>query len=115
VLTGKGITFGGSLIRPEATGYGCVYFTQEMLSTKKQSLKGKTLVVSGSGNVAQYAVEKAIQLGAKVVTMSDSDGYIYDKNGIDQKKLEFIMELKNEKRGRIKEYATKYKCDFVAG
>lgn len=115
VLTGKGITFGGSLIRPEATGYGCVYFTQEMLATKKQSLKGKTVVVSGSGNVAQYAVEKAIQLGAKVVTMSDSEGYVYDKNGIDQKKLEFIMELKNEKRGRIKEYAAKYKCDFVAG
>lgn len=115
VLTGKGIQFGGSLIRPEATGYGCVYFTQEMLATKKQSLKGKTVVVSGSGNVAQYAVEKAIQLGAKVVTMSDSEGYVYDKNGIDQKKLEFIMELKNEKRGRIKEYAAKYKCDFVAG
>ena len=115
VLTGKGLTFGGSLIRTEATGYGCVYFAQEMLATKKQSFKGKTVVVSGSGNVAQYAVEKATQLGAKVVTMSDSEGYIYDKNGIDEKKLAFIMELKNEKRGRIKEYATKYKCDFVPG
>lgn len=115
VLTGKGITFGGSLIRPEATGYGCVYFLQEMLGTKKQSLKGKTAVVSGAGNVAQYAVEKLIRLGAKVVTMSDSEGYVHDKNGIDEKKLAFIMELKNEKRGRIKEYAAKYKCNFVAG
>ncbi len=87
VFTGKGLSFGGSLIRPEATGYGCVYFTQEMLGTKKQSLKGKTVVVSGSGNVAQYAVEKLIQLVAKVVTMSDSEGYVYYKNGIDKKKL----------------------------
>lgn len=115
VLTGKGLQFGGSLIRPEATGYGCVYFVQEMLAVKKSSLKGKTVVISGSGNVAQYAAEKAIQLGAKVVTLSDSDGYIYDKNGIDQNKLEFVMQLKNEKRGRIKEYADKYKCEFVKG
>ncbi len=116
VLTGKGITFGGSLIRPEATGYGCVYFTQEMLKTKKQDLKGKKVVVSGSGNVAQYAIEKCIQLGAKVLTASDSDGYILDKDGIDSTKLAFLMELKNEKRGRIKEYAAKYKsATFVAG
>src|SRR5579863_7715808 len=103
--------FGGSLIRPEATGYGCVYFTQEMLKSKEQDIKGKTVAISGSGNVAQYAAEKVNQLGGKVVTMSDSDGYIFDKNGIDAGKLEFIMELKNEKRGRIKEYAAKYKCD----
>jgi len=109
VLTGKGITFGGSLIRPEATGYGCVYFTEEMLKTKKDSLKGKTVVVSGSGNVAQYAIEKCIQLGAKPVTASDSDGYIYDKAGINAEKLAFIMEIKNVKRGRISEYAKKYK------
>lgn len=115
VLTGKGITFGGSLIRPEATGYGCVYFAEEMMQSKKKSLKGKKVVISGSGNVAQYTAEKVIQLGGTVLTMSDSDGYIYDKNGIDAKKLEYIMELKNEKRGRIKEYAAKYKCDFVAG
>ncbi|MFZ5551735.1 MAG: NADP-specific glutamate dehydrogenase [Bacteroidota bacterium] len=109
VLTGKGITFGGSLIRPEATGYGCVYFTEEMLKTKKQSLKGKTVVVSGSGNVAQYAIEKCIHLGAKVVTASDSDGYIYDKAGINAEKLAFIMELKNVKRGRIAAYAKQFK------
>ena len=115
VLTGKGITFGGSLIRPEATGYGCVYFTQEMLKHAGKNIKGKTVVVSGSGNVAQYAVEKCIQLGAKVVTMSDSAGYIYDKNGIDAKKLAFIMELKNVKRGRISEYAKKFGAKYVAG
>jgi glutamate dehydrogenase (NADP+) len=115
VLTGKGITFGGSLIRPEATGYGCVYFTQEMLKTKKKSLKGLIVGISGSGNVAQYAAEKVIQLGGKVVSMSDSDGFIYDEKGIDSKKLAYIMELKNEKRGRIKEYADKYKCKFYAG
>lgn len=115
VLTGKGIQFGGSLIRPEATGYGCVYFTEEMLKTKGQSVKGKTVVISGSGNVAQYAAEKVIQLGGKVVTLSDSEGYIFDKDGIDAAKLAYVMELKNEKRGRIKEYAAKYKCDFVAG
>lgn len=115
VLTGKGIPFGGSLIRPEATGYGTVYFAEEMLKTKKDSFKGKTVVISGSGNVSQYAVEKATQLGAKVVTVSDSNGYIYDKNGITQEKLAFIMDLKNVKRGRIKEYADKYKVEFVAG
>ena len=115
VLTGKGPEWGGSLIRPEATGYGCVYFTQEMLKTKGDSFKGKTVVISGSGNVAQYAIEKVIQLGGKPVTASDSDGYIYDKTGITAEKLAFLMELKNEKRGRIKEYADKYKCDFVAG
>lgn len=108
VLTGKGISFGGSLIRPEATGYGCVYFAESMLQTKGESFKGKAVVVSGSGNVAQYAVEKAIELGAKVVTVSDSGGYIYDEEGIDADKLAFIMELKNEKRGRISEYANKY-------
>ncbi|MBQ4822026.1 NADP-specific glutamate dehydrogenase [Aquimarina sp. MMG016] len=108
VLTGKGISWGGSLIRPEATGYGTVYFAQNMLETKGDSFKGKTVTVSGSGNVAQYATEKALQLGAKVVTLSDSSGYIYDKDGIDQEKLEFVMELKNEKRGRINEYVDKY-------
>lgn len=116
VLTGKGITFGGSLIRPEATGYGCVYFTQEMLKTKNDSLKGKTVVVSGSGNVAQYAIEKCIHLGAKVVTASDSDGFIYDKDGINAEKLAFLMELKNVRRGRISEYAKKYKsATYTAG
>lgn len=115
VLTGKGRNWGGSLIRPEATGYGTVYFAQEMLATKGQDFKGKTVVVSGSGNVAQYAIEKATQLGAKVVTASDSSGYIYDANGIDADKLAFLMELKNVTRGRIKEYADKYGCEFVAG
>ncbi|MDD3320418.1 MAG: NADP-specific glutamate dehydrogenase [Paludibacter sp.] len=109
VLTGKGIGWGGSLIRPEATGYGCVYFAQEMLKTKGLDLKGKIVTISGSGNVAQYAAEKANQLGAKVVTLSDSDGFIYDTDGIDAEKLAFIMELKNIKRGRIKEYTEKYK------
>lgn len=108
VLTGKGIEFGGSLIRPEATGYGTIYFTQNMLKTKGDSIEGKTITVSGSGNVAQYAVEKAIEFGGKVITMSDSSGYIYDKDGIDREKLAFIMELKNEKRGRIEEYVKKY-------
>jgi glutamate dehydrogenase (NADP+) len=108
VLTGKGISFGGSLIRPEATGYGCVYFAESMLKTKGESFKDKIVAVSGSGNVAQYAVEKAIELGAKVVTVSDSGGFIYDEDGIDADKLAFIMELKNEKRGRISEYADKY-------
>ena len=109
VLTGKGLTFGGSLARTEATGYGAVYFSEEMLKVKKQPIKGKTAIVSGSGNVAQYAVQKLIQLGAKPVTMSDSDGYIYDPAGIDEKKLAFILELKNVKRGRISEYAEKFK------
>lgn len=109
VLTGKGIGFGGSLARTEATGYGAVYFSEEMLKTKKQAMKGKTAIVSGSGNVAQYAVQKLIQLGAKAVTLSDSDGYIYDPAGIDEKKLEYVLELKNVKRGRISEYAEKFK------
>ena len=109
VLTGKGLNWGGSLIRPEATGYGAVYFAAEMLTTKKETLEGKTCLVSGSGNVAQYTVEKLISLGAKVVTLSDSNGYIYDEQGIDKEKLEFVMELKNVRRGRIKEYAEKYK------
>lgn len=113
VLTGKNLKWGGSLIRPEATGYGCVYFAQEMLATKNDSFKGKVCVVSGSGNVAQYTVEKLNELGAKVVTMSDSSGYIYDKGGINTEKLAFIMELKNVKRGRIKEYADKYGVQFV--
>ena len=116
VLTGKGVSWGGSLIRPEATGYGVVYFTQQMLENKGTSLKDKNVVVSGSGNVAQYAAEKAIQLGAKILTLSDSSGYVYDKDGIDQKKLEFIMDLKNNKRGRIHEYVTAYPtASFFAG
>ena len=115
VLTGKGREFGGSLIRPEATGYGNIYFLMEMLKTKGTDLKGKTCLVSGSGNVAQYTVEKVIELGGKVVTMSDSDGYIYDPDGIDREKLDFIMELKNLYRGRIREYAEKYDCKYVAG
>ncbi len=109
VFTGKGITYGGSLIRPEATGYGCVYFAKNMLATKKDSFQGKTVVISGSGNVAQYACEKATELGGKVVTMSDSGGYIYDKDGIDAKKLAEIMDIKNVKRGRISDYVKTYK------
>ncbi len=108
ILTGKALSYGGSLIRPEATGYGNVYFAQNMLKTKGDSLENKIVVVSGSGNVAQYAAEKALQLGAKIVTMSDSGGYIYDEEGINEEKLSFIMELKNEKRSRIKEYLDKY-------
>jgi glutamate dehydrogenase (NADP+) len=113
VFTGKGLEFGGSLIRPEATGYGNIYFLQEMLGTRGESVEGKTCLVSGSGNVAQYTVEKVLQLGGKVVTMSDSNGYIYDPEGIDREKLDFIMELKNVRRGRIKEYADKYGCKYV--
>lgn len=108
VLTGKGLQWGGSLIRPEATGYGNVYFAAEMLKTKDQDFKGKTCVVSGSGNVAQYTVEKLNQLGAKVLTMSDSNGYVYDKDGITQEKLEWVKDLKNVKRGRISEYAKQF-------
>ena len=116
VLTGKGISFGGSLMRPEATGYGDVYFAQSMLATRGYSFLGKTVVVSGSGNVAQYAVDKATQLGGKVVTMSDSDGYIYDSAGIDSEKLAYIMEIKNVLRGRISDYITKYPdAKYVAG
>tara|TARA_B100000900_G_scaffold87013_1_gene70639 strand:- start:3072 stop:3962 length:891 start_codon:yes stop_codon:yes gene_type:complete len=115
VLTGKNLGWGGSLIRPEATGYGNVYFTQSMLATKGDSLEGKTVVISGSGNVAQYSCEKATELGAKVVSMSDSSGYIYDENGIDKDKLSFIMDLKNVKRGRIKKFAEHYGCEFNEG
>jgi len=115
VLTGKGLEFGGSLIRPEATGYGTAYFAEYMLNTKGDSLKGKTVAISGSGNVAQYAVEKCIELGAKVVTLSDSDGSIYDEAGITTEKLAYVMELKNVKRGRIKEYADKYGAKYFAG
>ncbi len=112
VFTGKGLSYGGSLVRPEATGYGLVYFVEEMLKTKHTDLKHKTVTVSGSGNVAQYAIEKCVQLDAKVVTLSDSDGWIHDPEGIDKKKLEYILELKNIKRGRIKEYADKYKVPY---
>ena len=116
VLTGKGMSWGGSLIRPEATGYGTVYFAQSMLETRNDTLKGKVVTVSGSGNVAQYACEKAMQLGAKVVTLSDSGGYIYDKDGIDESKLAFVMNLKNNKRGRISEYVEKYpNAKYIAG
>jgi glutamate dehydrogenase (NADP+) len=108
VLTGKGLNWGGSLIRPEATGYGSVYFAAEMIATRNETLKGKTCLVSGSGNVAQFTTEKLIELGAKVVTLSDSSGCIYDEKGIDKKKLEFVKVLKNVRRGRMKEYADKY-------
>lgn len=115
VLTGKGTNWGGSLIRPEATGYGCVYFADEMMKTKGKSFNGATVVVSGSGNVAQYACEKATQLGGKVVTLSDSNGYIYDPNGIDAEKLAWVMELKNVKRGRISDYVTKFGGEYHEG
>jgi len=115
VLTGKGIEWGGSLIRPEATGYGATYFAQEMLATRGESIKGKTVVISGSGNVAQYAAEKVTQLGGKVVTLSDSAGFIYDPKGIDNNKLQYVMELKNIRRGRIKEYAEKYGVEYFEG
>jgi glutamate dehydrogenase (NADP+) len=108
VLTGKGRSWGGSLIRPEATGYGTVYFADSMLKTRNESFEGKNVVISGSGNVAQFAAEKVLQLGGKVLTLSDSGGYIYDKNGIDNEKLAFVMDLKNNKRGRISEYVDKY-------
>ena len=115
VLTGKGLEWGGSLIRPEATGYGATYFADEMLKTKGKSLKGLTAVVSGSGNVYQYTCQKVTQLGGKVVTASDSNGFIYDKDGIDAEKLAFILELKNVKRGRISEYAKKFNCEYHEG
>ncbi len=115
VLTGKALNWGGSLIRPEATGFGCVYFAQEMLKTRKDSFEGKTCVVSGSGNVAQYTVKKLNELGAKVVTLSDSNGFVYDPTGITDEKLAFAMELKNVRRGRIKEYADKYKVQYFDG
>lgn len=116
VLTGKGQSWGGSLIRPEATGYGNVYFADNMLKTKGDSFEGKDVVISGSGNVAQYAAEKALELGAKVLTLSDSGGYIFDEDGIDTEKLQFVMDLKNNKRGRISEYVKKYpNANYVAG
>ncbi|MGY8783449.1 MAG: NADP-specific glutamate dehydrogenase [Fidelibacterota bacterium] len=115
ILTGKGLNWGGSLIRPEATGYGCVYFAEEMLKTKGESFKGKAVTVSGSGNVAQYATEKVNDLGGKVVTLSDSSGSIHDTKGIDTEKLAFVMKLKNVKRGRIKEYADKFGATYLEG
>jgi glutamate dehydrogenase (NADP+) len=116
ILTGKGLNWGGSLIRPEATGYGCVYFCKEMLATRGQDFAGKVCTVSGSGNVAQYTVEKLNQLGAKVVSMSDSGGTIYDKDGITEEKLQWVMDLKNERRGRISEYAQQFRgSEFMAG
>lgn len=115
VLTGKGLEWGGSLIRPEATGYGCVYFAQEMLATQGDTFKGKTVSISGSGNVAQYACEKVTELGAKVVTISDSNGFIHDPKGITPEKLAWAMELKNVRRGRISEYADKFNCEYHEG
>src|SRR5947207_7726669 len=108
VLTGKGLNWGGSLIRPEATGYGCVYFAEEMLKSRGESLDGKTCLVSGSGNVSQYTVEKLLDMGAKPITLSDSGGYIYDKNGITEEKLAWVKSIKNSKRGRIMEYADRF-------
>src|SRR6056297_2075954 len=113
ILTGKGLNWGGSLIRPEATGYGAVYFAEEMLKTKGETFEGKTVAISGSGNVAQYATQKVNELGGKVVTLSDSSGYIYDPAGIKGEKWEFVMHLKNVRRGRIKEYADKYGVKYV--
>lgn len=115
MLTGKGSEFGGSLIRPEATGYGLVYFTEEMLQTRGQSLKGKTIAVSGAGNVSQYTIEKCIEVGAKVVTISDSEGFVYDPQGIDRSKLDYIFNLKNERRGRISDYAKEFGLEFFEG
>ncbi|MCI5764249.1 NADP-specific glutamate dehydrogenase [Actinobacillus porcinus] len=115
VFTGRGLSFGGSLIRPEATGYGLVYFTQAMLAEKGQTLAGKTVSVSGSGNVAQYAIEKALQLGAKVVTCSDSSGYVYDEAGFTPEKLAALLEIKNVKRGRVKDYAEQFGLQYVEG
>ncbi len=115
VLTGKGLHYGGSVIRPEATGYGATYFAHEMLKTRGEDIKGKKVAISGSGNVAQFATQKVTELGGKVVTLSDSAGFIYDPNGIDKEKLDYIMELKNIKRGRIKEYAEKYGVEYHEG
>lgn len=115
VLTGKGLAYGGSKVRVQATGYGLLYFVEEMMLQNDDSIEEKAVVISGSGNVAQYACKKAIELGAKVITLSDSGGYIVDKDGIDEEKFEYIKELKNEKRGRIKEYAEKYDCEFSEG
>jgi glutamate dehydrogenase (NADP+) len=115
VLTGKGLNWGGSLIRPEATGYGAVYFAEEMLKTRNESMKDKVCLVSGSGNVAQYTIQKINDLGGKAITLSDSNGFIVDREGIDAEKLAFVMDLKNVKRGRIKDYADKYKCEYHEG
>ncbi len=115
VLTGKSLNWGGSLIRPQATGYGAVYFAEEMLKTRSQGLEGRVCTVSGSGNAAQYAVSKLNQVGAKVVTMSDSSGFIYDKDGVTEEKLSWVMQLKNERRGRIKEYADQFKATYIDG
>jgi len=115
VFTGKGLNWGGSLIRPEATGYGCVYFAEEMLKTRNQSFDGKLVAVSGSGNVSQYAIQKVNELGGKVVTVSDSNGTVYDKAGIDETKWQYLMDLKNIRRGRIKEYADQFKCEYHEG
>ncbi len=115
ILTGKGLNWGGSLIRPEATGYGCVYFTEEMLNATNDSIKGKNVTISGSGNVAQYAAEKVNELGGKVISLSDSGGSIHDPDGIDDDKLEYIMDLKNIKRGRISEYSEKYSVSYMEG
>ena len=114
-ITGKGLAFGGSLIRTEATGFGCVYFAREMLAVRGDDIEGKTCLVSGSGNVAQYTAQKIIQLGGKVVTMSDSDGFVYDKGGIDLEKLDWLIDLKTNRRGRISEYAEKFGCDYHEG
>ncbi len=114
-ITGKGLAFGGSLIRTEATGYGCVYFAREMLGTRGEEIQGKTCVVSGSGNVAQYTAQKLIELGGKVVSMSDSDGFIYDKDGIDAEKLAWLIELKTKRRGRIREYVDQFGGDYQEG
>ena len=115
VLTGKSINWGGSLIRPEATGYGCVYFANEMLKTRKGSFSGKKVAISGSGNVAQYAAEKVLDFGGIPITVSDSSGSVHDPEGIDRDKLDYIMELKNVRRGRIHEYAEKFGCEFMEG
>jgi glutamate dehydrogenase/leucine dehydrogenase len=115
VLTGKGINWSGSRIREEATGYGLVYFVEEMLRTRSNSISGKTVAISGSGNVAQFAAEKAVTMGAKVVTFSDSNGFVHDPHGVDGERLAFVKELKNVKRGRIQEYATQFQCDYFAG
>ena len=115
VLTGKGLNWGGSLIRPEATGYGCVYFVEEMLKNCNKTIEGKTVVVSGSGNVAQYATEKVMHLGGKVVTLSDSSGFIFDQDGVNEEKLNWVIDLKNNKRGRIKEYADEFGCEYYEG
>ena len=115
VLTGKGLNWSGSRIREEATGYGLIYFVEEMLRARSNSISGKVVTISGSGNVAQFAAEKAMMMGGRIVTLSDSNGYIYDRDGINAEKLAYVKELKNVKRGRIEEYAKRFKCDYFAG